>query len=148
MNPNINFQSRNPSPDTCHFNNKRPNTHSHYNVPYPKTKLNVNLTKIKTNNSVNNENVMQGSPTLVEDVVTSWSLRSFLSPNSSSALASANTIPSKKGLSDIPLEQLNSCLDPILDGLQDLDAEDLLQLERVHTNGATLREGYGWNIVY
>jgi len=62
--------------------------------------------------------------------------------------AGAWTLPSilkqggRGGLSNISVEELNQCLQPVLAGLQQLDPESLLQLERVQSGGARLRDGY------
>lgn len=57
------------------------------------------------------------------------------------------TLPSilKQGrgsLSTVSVEQLQECLQPVFAGFQQLDPEALLQLDRVHSGGARLRDGY------
>jgi hypothetical protein len=43
-------------------------------------------------------------------------------------------------LADVPFEQLRECLQPMIAGLQQLDAESLLELHRVKSGGAILRD--------
>jgi hypothetical protein len=44
-------------------------------------------------------------------------------------------------LAQISTQELRRCLEPLLEGLRLLDAEALLQLERVPSGGARLRDG-------
>lgn len=44
-------------------------------------------------------------------------------------------------LADVPVEQLRECLQPMLTGLQQLDPESLLELHRVESGGAPIRNG-------
>lgn len=45
------------------------------------------------------------------------------------------------GLSHVSKDELQQCLEPVLARLQQLDAEALLQLTRVESSGARLRDG-------
>jgi hypothetical protein len=45
------------------------------------------------------------------------------------------------GLSDVSSEELQKWLEPVVDRLKQLDAEALLQLNRVKSGGARLRDG-------
>jgi len=47
---------------------------------------------------------------------------------------------SEDGLAHVPIEILAKCIRPVLDGLQSIDAESLLELERIH-KGAALSDG-------
>jgi len=65
----------------------------------------------------------------------------------SSGDSGAWTLPSilkqgRSGLSNVSVEQLQHCLQPVLAGLEQLDPETLLQLDRVQSGGARLRDGY------
>lgn len=86
-------------------------------------------------------------PTYPEDSVPSWTLPSIFRNTHGSSNNSNNNkklSSSSGGLNDIPLEQLRVYIEPILIGLQSLDAEELLQLERVTTTTsgcAILRDG-------
>jgi len=65
----------------------------------------------------------------------------------SSGESGAWTLPSilkqgRSGLSNVSVEQLQHCLQPVLAGLEQLDPETLLQLDRVQSGGARLRDGY------
>jgi hypothetical protein len=55
--------------------------------------------------------------------------------------ASSSTDVKNHGLSHIPESDLIKCIEPILSQLQQLDAEELLCLTRVHNGGAPLRDG-------
>ena len=68
-------------------------------------------------------------------------------PSRHSSSSGAWTLPSllkqgKGGLSNVSVEELHACLQPILAGLEHLDPEALMHLERVEAGGAQLRDGY------
>lgn len=69
-----------------------------------------------------------------------------LSSSPARQLSSSNwTLPSvlmqrKGSLSNVSVEELQACLQPILSGLEQLDSEALLHLDRVPSGGARLRD--------
>lgn len=70
-------------------------------------------------------------------------------PSRHSSSTGAWTLPSllkqgKGGLSNVSVEELHACLQPILAGLERLDPETLMHLERVESGGAQFRDGYVW----
>jgi hypothetical protein len=62
-----------------------------------------------------------------------------------SVLSDAWTLPnlfgSSNSLSDVPKDQLEECLQPVIAGLRALDAEQLLELTQVSSGGACLKDG-------
>ena len=46
-----------------------------------------------------------------------------------------------EGLSQVSTETLQRCLQPVMDGLVDIDAEALMHLERVSSGGTRLYDG-------
>lgn len=49
--------------------------------------------------------------------------------------------PRSNSLSDVPKDQLEECLQPVIAGLRSLDSELLLELTRVSSGGACLQDG-------
>jgi hypothetical protein len=64
------------------------------------------------------------------------------SDSESSAKASlVSNVSTKRKLTDLTKDELDFCLEPIIQGLRNLKAEELLQLEIVESEGALLLDG-------
>lgn len=108
--------------------------------PYQKTIMNDYHVSSSTlynsissqNNSILN-NTVCNRPGHPEDNFPSWSLPSIFSHQTSTSKSI--------GLRNFTKEQLQPYLEPILERLIHLDAEELLGLERVQTGGAILKDG-------
>jgi hypothetical protein len=88
-----------------------------------------------TNNHISLDDFLFPSPVIPMDTFPPWSLQSIFSTSQTTSKLISN------GLSTCDKENLQLVVEPILESLRSLDAEELLQLQRTTSEGAILREG-------